>query len=164
MSSSGESEVFSGGFVTPSRKVGDETIVDIETEEERDISEEEMAPPPRAANVKGRIKREIQALTDDIEEELEYDESTASDVVEIDTVVKGLKELRFKLLGKIGELEDIEDTSDKATSTELLVRVKEKISAMKKKIGELNKAASESKAEEVAKTATLKENEEQIII
>ena len=79
----------------------DEGEADLSSDEEsEDLSADEMVP--KLAE-KGKLKGEVSALLVEVEEELDYEEE-GGDEAEMEQVVKCLKELRFNLMSKIGQL------------------------------------------------------------
>ena len=98
----------------------------------------------------------------EVEEELAYDKDGA-DRVEVEGVLKSLKELIFNLMGKIGQLAELDDTFEQDTHKDLLNKTIEKVIMLKKKVNELTRAVSETRvALEVARTV-LQEEETKIL-
>ena len=60
-------------------------------------------------------------------------------------MLKGLKDLRFNLMSKIGQLAELDDSFEQDTHKEVLKRTNEKVIKLKKKMNELTRAESEAR-------------------
>ena len=145
--------------------VGEKELVegdaDLSSEEEsgEDLSIAEMGP--KLAE-KGKLKGEVSALLVEVEEELVYEEE-GGDRSEVDQVLKGLKDLRFNLMSKIGQLAELDDSFEQDTHKEVLKRTNEKVIKLKKQMNELTRAESEARVAKEVQDSVEKEEETKIL-
>ena len=145
--------------------VGERELVegdaDLSSEEEsgEDLSIAKMGP--KLAE-KGKLKGEVSALLVEVEEELVYEEE-GGDRSEVDQVLKGLKDLRFNLMSKIGQLAELDDSFEQDTHKEVLKRTNEKVIKLKKKMNELTRAESEARVAKEVQESVEKEEETKIL-